>query len=532
MIRMRSALPFVVLPTLLATALAGTCDGGTFIFANESNGIDTITHPKGYYGWRSTLRVSVCIDPRSPHALEMIDPVRNAVSTYNALVPTTGNLRVGAANDVPPAHVDFQSMVMHELGHCVGLGHPNAASESGLPGSARNYTRATPGPNGVWDVALGPDGIPGSDDDLRGDDLNLHWFRIATNDPFDIAPVVDKTTYSRNLADLPASHLFAANADRTVGIALGVPNTEAVMQQETFSDEAQRELAHDDVATLRLGFSGLDMVEGTFDDYDLALEYVGLTAECDVPLAFDDARTGFAECVVGGYFINSKHIRIGAASIAFNGGFNWFFTGAVEQPSPACPPAPDVSCVTGFDRAVLRVNEVVAGKERISSRWIRGPSLSSSDFGDPTVFPGTDYAACLYDDAGRLVAQYGVPRAAARCGARECWRKRDSRGWLYFDPTSSAAGVHRLRMRESSTGESIVLFAGANDAPRGRTSLPVGVAAALAGSTSATMQLFASDAPTCTSVTLTNVVRNDSVRFYARRSIGKESAESLGGVPD
>ncbi len=103
------------------------------------------------------------------------------------------------------------------------------------------------------------DGISGSSDDIRDDDDNLHWFRKSNNNPFTIAATVDASTYSRNLGDLPGGHSFAANADRTVGTLLGaVANTEAVMQQGTYIDEAQRTLGHDDVATLRYAMSGIN----------------------------------------------------------------------------------------------------------------------------------------------------------------------------------------------------------------------------------------------------------------------------------
>ena len=149
------------------------------------------------------------------------------------------------------------------MGHCLGLAHPNLASESGLTGSDQNYTRSTDGANDVFDLDDGTDNVIGSSDDIRGDDVNLHWFRKLNNNPFTIAPTVDSTTYSRDLADLPMGHSFAANADRNVANELLVPNTEAVMQQIIVGNEARRQLSHDDVATLSYGMAGLDETEGT-----------------------------------------------------------------------------------------------------------------------------------------------------------------------------------------------------------------------------------------------------------------------------
>ncbi|RMG57903.1 MAG: hypothetical protein D6722_24220 [Bacteroidetes bacterium] len=131
------------------------------------------------------------------------------------------------------------------MGHSLGLAHVNLATESGLPaGPDRNYTKSTDGINNTFDITIGGDALRGSADDIRGDDVNLHYFRMADNDPFGLAATVDATTYSRDLANLPGGDLFATNADRDVATALGYPNTEAVMQQGAFYDEDQRTLVY------------------------------------------------------------------------------------------------------------------------------------------------------------------------------------------------------------------------------------------------------------------------------------------------
>jgi len=299
---------------------------GAFIFAGEANGVDSITHPTGYFGSGSTLRVSVCVAPSSLNASQMEIPVRNAIHTWNTRAPVTGNLKLGGSNDVPPNFVDFESTVVHELGHCIGLAHSNLATESGLTGNKLNYTKSTHGNNNRFNVNDGADGVIGSSDDSRGDDVNLHWFRKSDNNPFGIASTVDSTSYSRWLSDLPSGHDFATNGDRGVSALLGVPDTEAVMQQGTFPDEAQRRLSHDDVATVLYGMSGLDEIAGTGDDYTLELTYAGRTSSCDIVLAFDNSETGFAVCQVSGFFIGgTDHLRISAASSFYNTGFNWYF---------------------------------------------------------------------------------------------------------------------------------------------------------------------------------------------------------------
>lgn len=314
---------------------------GAYVFAGEANGIDVVTHPIGYTGAGGALTVSVCIDPTSANAANMVASIERVVDTWNNRVPVSANLIQGGANNIPAGNVDFESVALHEVGHCIGLAHVNAATESGLAGANRNYTKATDGANNVFNINPGGDGVIGSADDIRGDDVNLHYYRNSNNNPFTLAGTVDSTTYSRALGNLPAGDSFAANADRSAGTVLGFPNTEAVMQQGTSSDEDQRQLNHDDVATLRYAMSGLDETVGGGDDYSLTLNYVGLTNACDIVIDFDDAQTGFAVCQLQGNFINATHIRITSANIFFNNGFNWFF----NPPTPPSGPG-EVAAVT------------------------------------------------------------------------------------------------------------------------------------------------------------------------------------------
>ena len=304
---------------------------GAYIFAGTANGVDVVTHPLGYVGTGASLSISVGIDPTSANAASMVTSVQNIVNTISGLNPTTGNLVSGGSNNVPVNFADFESVALHELGHSMGLAHVNAASESGLSGADPNYTKATSGPNLLFNLGIGFDGVRGSSDDIRGDDVNLFWFRMSNNNPFTIASPVDSSTYSRNAADLPGGHTFAANGDRTVSGILGVPNTEAIMQQGTFADEAQRTLTHDDVATLRYGMAGVDETAGTADDYTFTLTFDGLDAGADIVLDLDNAETGFAVSQSGGFFVGGgSHVRISSTAIFFNDGFNWFFKRRLE----------------------------------------------------------------------------------------------------------------------------------------------------------------------------------------------------------
>jgi len=209
----------------------------------------------------------------------------------------------------------------------------NLASESGLSGNDMNYTKSTDGANNVFDIDAGTDTVIGSADDVRGDDVNMNYFKTADNNPFTLAGTIDSTTYSRDLADLPGGDNYSANADRAVGVLLGYADSEGVMQQGTFADEAQRDLAADDVAGIRYAMSGLDETVGGGDDYTINLTYAGLDAGADIVLDFDNAQTGFAVCQTAGLFINPTHVRVTSAPLYFNTGYDWFFNDVSNSPT-------------------------------------------------------------------------------------------------------------------------------------------------------------------------------------------------------
>ncbi|MFV1973175.1 MAG: matrixin family metalloprotease [Thiohalobacterales bacterium] len=322
---------------LLGLVVSANSFAGAYVYAGEDNGTDLVTHPSGYAGSGGPITVRVCIDPTSANATSMEIPIQNNINIFNRLQPTVGNLVSGGANNIPGGQVDLESVALHEIGHCLGLAHVNAASESGLTGFNREYTKATEGRNNKFDLDPGDDGIIGSSDDDRRDDINLHWFRESNNNPFTIASTVDSTTYSVKASDLPTGHGFAANAGRTVGALLGIANTEAVMQQGTYFDEAQRTLGHDDVATLLYAASGINEWAGTSDDYTIHLEYGGIsTSNCDINISMT-TTSSLAFCETGGVFIGSSslgHVRITTANIEFGSSFSWFFNTETVNQAP------------------------------------------------------------------------------------------------------------------------------------------------------------------------------------------------------
>ncbi|NJL28101.1 MAG: hypothetical protein HC897_09475 [Thermoanaerobaculia bacterium] len=299
----------------------------TSIFADET----AILHPFFYTGTSNATTVRVCIDPSTQNANKMIGPVIRAISTINGLAPTLGN--TSADGTVPSTAVDFESIALHELLHCaIGLTHSNVGIALGVTGLAQFSTNSTVGPNGSYDVNLGPDGVPGSLDDPRGDDENRFWFSKSSNNPFVITSPVSSATYSQDVADLPTGHSFAANGSRVLSIVLGLLETEAVMSTPQFQGEMRRELSPDEVAIIRYARAGLDENAGTSDDYSTAVIFAGLSSGsgCQVVLRFAEIPSP-GQCQASSIAINSNgHFRLaGTATVSFDSSAVWHFSDPV-----------------------------------------------------------------------------------------------------------------------------------------------------------------------------------------------------------
>lgn len=328
---------------LLAALLSPAAHGGAFIFA-DGGAPNEITHPIGYLGSGGPRTVTICLNPSGVPGgnVALVEAtVLKVVATWNAQRVAERNLGLGSNNDLPSNQFDFESVLLHEVGHCLGLAHPNLASESGLNDPQANGSKSDVGSNGSFNVAAGADGLFGSFDDVRGDDVNLYWYRRNVNRPLEFPDTIDASTFART-GNLPAGHNFAANADRQVLAALGTANTESVMQQLTFNDEAQRRLTGEDLSTIRLGRSGVDRVQGTADDYSIVLNYVGRTSNCDVDIAFDPGA-GFAFCQVGGQVIAANHVRITTADIRMDSNAAWFFSAGPNTQTTITSDSPDPS---------------------------------------------------------------------------------------------------------------------------------------------------------------------------------------------
>ena len=158
----------------------------------------------------------------------------------------------------------------------------------------------------------------------------------------------------------------------------------------------------------------------------------------------------------------------------------------------------------------------------MAMKWKKGPAVAGTDFGDPLLTGGSAYSLCVYDDGGNLDGQYLIAKAGEACAkGRPCWKNIGAvapdpqhQGYGYKDAGGESDGILKANMKGPKSAK--MLFAGKNNTAKGLTNLPTGVTAALAGTTSATVQLLVSDEATCFSADLTSVTRADGTGFQAQ----------------
>jgi len=247
-----------------------------------------VVHPTHYDGSTGgPLEVRLCVADSNSETT--VPALREAIAIWNDFTPTTGNCTACRLVEQGPSEsgepLSMTTVILHELGHCaLGIGHVNWQDPGGSITSYTNSKDTTTMDDGV-------DNLRGSSDDspspLPGSRL-LHWFRKADNDPFTIdGSVVDSTTYTRRIIDLPAGHTWPANGNVGVGLLLGHLDTQSVMYSKSDSGQRYSGLAADEVNTVRFGMSGMDETAGTRDDYSVSL-VISDCASADVEIKLVD----------------------------------------------------------------------------------------------------------------------------------------------------------------------------------------------------------------------------------------------------
>lgn len=319
----------LTLTGILLTLTVPPALAGTFIFAESQDNPDLIAHPAGYDGSGGTLEVEVCIATDSESRSQLEIPVQNVANTWTGFSPELENVTL-PDGDLASNEFDVESVLLHEVGHCIGLAHPNLGRKEDVDETDTNFAQTTAGDNGTYDLDDGGDDMQGSRDDDRGDDVNLNWFHSDENDPFLFESEIDADTYSNNDADLPGDSWIEI-ASLEISRDRGHGDGEGVMNQGTRPQESQRRIHPEDATTIRLGRAGLDRDQGTGDDYDIKLVYGGIADDCDITVRMEGS--GFGVCNVSGSFVGSAdHIEITEATITLGSPceINWYFNNSSD----------------------------------------------------------------------------------------------------------------------------------------------------------------------------------------------------------
>ncbi|HPF73155.1 MAG: hypothetical protein R3F12_07490 [Lysobacteraceae bacterium] len=349
---------------LLAIGLPHVCLAGTFLGFGQNNP-DLVIHAGGTNQGGGVRLVQVCLNPAklptpdaNPAFSDPEQAIRNVVAEFNRMQGTNGNVVSAASAGVTGGRSDFESVALHELGHCIGLDHsvlgPSEVGTSDFNNPQLYYMNTFAGPNTTFNTDDGVDNVRASRDDARGDDVNRNWFRVGVNDPFAALPVtVDQTTYSHDVTDLPGTHAFpeaathflpCSNGGSTSNLR-GQSPTSAVMYPVLCTNNAVRQLSLDDVATLRIGEAGNNGTAGNSDDYTIQMNYKGKTTTgCDITIEFRTG-VGFGICNVSASGAGNN-FTITTGNAGFEITEDWYFN---QTDTTGSGPGPNDIFANGFE---------------------------------------------------------------------------------------------------------------------------------------------------------------------------------------
>lgn len=178
-----------------------------------------------------------------------------------------------------------------------------------------------------------------------------------------------------------------------------------------------------------------------------------------------------------------------------------------------CGIAPDPLCLVA-GKAQLQANEKKAGKEKLQLQWkkIAGPT-DRAGFGNP-VSGNTVVVMCIFNDAGALVGERIVDRGLQNCGTKPCWKLTGKQGFQYADKTASAAGIAKIIFGGGAATKGKAAAQGKNG--KNMNSLPLGLAAALSGNATPTIQMV-TNAGFCVGAKMTKVTKDAPALYKAKK---------------
>lgn len=457
--------PLLALSCALGLAGVGPASAGTFIDFGQNNAA-LVTHPEGYTGAPGEFTVGLCLDPTAlPESGDPEQAMRNVAATYNRQEAKSPNLVNNNAGKV-----DFESVLLHEVGHCLGMDHntlgPSEVNTGDFSHPSLYYGNTLPGPNATLNVGAGADAVRATRDDVRGDDINRNWFRKGVNNPFEAPPAtIDRGTHSVLLSELPGGHDFVEQATSFGPCNGGQPNSSSLRGQPTTqntmfpvlcTNRFLRELSPDDVTTLRIAQAGRDGAQAVAtDNYKPKLEVVPPGPNCDIVVKFVN-NAGFAFCQVGGQFLGSD-IVISGAEARFQRTVDWHFNPQDTTGGEANPPA-DLSVSMGADTANAMPGEEVVYTITISNG---GPATAMGTTVSTPTPPGLIFVSNSGHCATTFPCNLGDLTSGANRQITSTFRVADDQpgGGVITTTTTAMSGTDDNSMGNNAAMQSLTVWA-------------------------------------------------------------------------
>ena len=180
-----------------------------------------------------------------------------------------------------------------------------------------------------------------------------------------------------------------------------------------------------------------------------------------------------------------------------------------------CGHEPDPLCQIAA-KAQIQSNEKTTGKEKLQLQWKKVAGVTSrAGFGDP-VTGSTIAVLCIFDDGGTLVQDFVIDRGGQTCGTKPCWRLKGKQGFAYQNKPGSADGIVKIGFVGGAAGKGSASAQGKNDPKKSFTDLPTGIAAALTGKTTPTIELVTNNG-LCIGATMNKVQKDSGGQYKAQK---------------
>ncbi len=128
---------------------------------------------------------------------------------------------------------------------------------------------------------------------------------------------------------------------------------------------------------------------------------------------------------------------------------------------PGCAATPLAGCrrILAPNKAALLFKDSFLGRDELAWRWLGGEATFGTVFGDPTT--STSYAFCAYSgpaDETTLVMDSGAHPEL--CGAKSCWRRTPTGGFVYKNPDGNEHGLTRVELTPGDDGAARIVVKG------------------------------------------------------------------------